>query len=624
MVTESKKNIAIFAISRNGIVTGRHLKSELPDSHLFMPAAFAPEVASSEYPIAPNLKISISWAFRDYRHLILIMSTGIAVRMIAAVLKDKRSDPAVVVVDQNGVFAVSLLSGHLGGANRLTQETAAILGSLPVITTASEIMGTLSPDILGKEQGWEIENPQVLTRLTAALINGEPTGLYQEAGEPLQEIFRLPLPHNLLPYSSLADLLNASLKNAIIISDKILKTEGNQALPENCLIYRPKCLVAGIGCNRGTAEYVIAEAVKSIFEVYGLSLRSLKNIATIAIKQNEVGISEFAHHANLPVDYFNRSQLRAVETVSPPSASALKYAGVPSVSEAAAILSAGQGLIVTKEIFAKSVTVAVARCRLVPLKKARKGHLSIVGTGPGSPQLLSLQAKEALAQSEIVVGYKTYIDLIRPLLVQKEIIATGMGAEIERMQKALTLARQGRRVALVSSGDAGIYGMAGLLGEMLTGQITRQVDIEVIPGIPALASGAALLGAPLTGDFACISLSDHLVEWDTIRRRLQAAAEADFVIVLYNPRSAQRPDYLAQARAILLASRDRQTPVGLVTNAFRSGQKVQLTTLGEMLDFNVNMNTTVFIGNKTTFRCLDWLVTPRGYRQKYELTEAQQ
>lgn len=245
-----------------------------------------------------------------------------------------------------------------------------------------------------------------------------------------------------------------------------------------------------------------------------------------------------------------------------------------------------------------------------------------------------------------IAGYTTYIELIRPLIQNKKIISTAMKKEVDRASEALDLALSGTPCAVVSSGDAGIYAMAGLVLEMcrersipihapacrpnadensVHGQdrtpakSETALEIEVVPGIPALCAGASLLGAPLTHDFAAISLSDLLTPWEVIAARLDAAAKADFVIVLYNPKSRKRTDHLTRAQTILLQYRSAATPVGVVTGAMRENQRVRITTLEQLHQAEVDMQTTVFIGNAATF-CYDgFMVTPRGYTEKYQI-----
>lgn len=231
----------------------------------------------------------------------------------------------------------------------------------------------------------------------------------------------------------------------------------------------------------------------------------------------------------------------------------------------------------------------------------------------------------------MVVGYQTYIELLRPLLRDQEVVSSGMKAEMKRCQLAIDRAKAGEQVALVSSGDAGIYGMAGLVLEICATQGLKVgppgaegvVDfyLEMIPGVPALAAGAALLGAPLMHDFAVISLSDLLTPWEVIEKRLQAAAQADLVIVLYNPKSKKRDWQLTAVRDLLLQHKDPATPVGIARRAMREGQATTVTTLAAMADQEVDMQTIVIVGNSQTYAYGSYLITPRGYLNKYRVAE---
>ena len=258
----------------------------------------------------------------------------------------------------------------------------------------------------------------------------------------------------------------------------------------------------------------------------------------------------------------------------------------------------------------------------------------MVGIGPGSPEHLTKRAGQVLAAVEVVAGYHKYIELIHPLIDGKEIISTGMTKEVARVEAAIEQARVGKSCAIVSSGDPGIYAMAGLVFETCKikgivivparsdpkGDDDKDVlRLEVVPGIPALCAGAALLGAPLTHDFAAISLSDLLTPWERIEQRLDAAAQADFVIVLYNPKSKKRNWQLGKARDIILRHRDKNTPVGIVSRAMRAAQHIDIVTLDDMDTAEVDMQTTVFIGSSTSSKYLDFMFTPRGYAKKYEI-----
>lgn len=248
-------------------------------------------------------------------------------------------------------------------------------------------------------------------------------------------------------------------------------------------------------------------------------------------------------------------------------------------------------------------------------------RLTVVGLGPGDAGLLAPLARQALARAEAVVGYGPYLDYVEPeLLAGKEVFASGMTREVERVERAVELARSGRETAVVSSGDAGVYGMAGLVLELLAARgWLEEIETEVVPGIPALCAAAALLGAPLMHDFAAVSLSDLLTPLPLIRRRVACAAAGDFVIVLYNPRSKRRADYLAEALAVIGESRPGTTPVGMVKNAYRPGQATRLTTLAEADPGWADMLTIVVVGNSSSLAAGGRMITPRGYAGKYDL-----
>ncbi|RIV28115.1 precorrin-3B C(17)-methyltransferase [Alicyclobacillaceae bacterium I2511] len=251
-----------------------------------------------------------------------------------------------------------------------------------------------------------------------------------------------------------------------------------------------------------------------------------------------------------------------------------------------------------------------------------RGKISIIGFGPGSEEHLTQRARNAISECEVILGYNTYIRLVQPLLTGQEIVRTGMTEEVSRAQKAVELAKEARQVAVISSGDPGVYGMAGLVFEVLIEQGWQPGDVpevEVIPGIAAVQSCASLVGAPIMHDACTISLSDHLTPWEVIARRVEAAAAADFVIALYNPRSGRRTQQIVETQRILLIHRAPETPVALVKSAYRVGQQIVRTTLAEMLEYEIGMLTTVLIGNSMTFWHGDLMITPRGYQRKYDL-----
>ncbi len=256
-----------------------------------------------------------------------------------------------------------------------------------------------------------------------------------------------------------------------------------------------------------------------------------------------------------------------------------------------------------------------------------KGKLLIIGFGPGSFDHITKRAREAIEESDVIIGYNTYVDLISGLLTNQHIVRTGMTEEVSRAQEAVRQAEAGKKVAVISSGDAGVYGMAGLVYEVLIEKGWTEatgVEIEVIPGISAINSCASLLGAPVMHDACTISLSDHLTPWELIAKRIDAAGQADFIIALYNPRSGRRTRQIVEAQRILLQYRSPDTPVGIVKSAYRDREHIVISTLANMLDHDIGMLTTVIIGNSTTFLYDGKMITPRGYQRKYTLDTAVQ
>ncbi|WP_147533616.1 precorrin-3B C(17)-methyltransferase [Bacillus marasmi] len=257
-----------------------------------------------------------------------------------------------------------------------------------------------------------------------------------------------------------------------------------------------------------------------------------------------------------------------------------------------------------------------------------KGKVLVIGFGPGSFQHITDRARAAIRESNMIIGYKTYVDLIEGLLTEnQEIVSTGMTEEVSRAQEAVKQAERGNKVAVISSGDAGVYGMAGLIYEVLIEKGWKKesgVEVEIVPGISAINSCASLLGAPVMHDACTISLSDHLTPWQLIESRIDAAAKTDFVIAFYNPKSGRRTKQIEEAQRILLKYRSPETPVGLVKSAYRDREQVVVTNLKEMLNHEIGMLTTVIVGNSSTVLHDGLMITPRGYQRKYTLNQAEQ
>ena len=241
------------------------------------------------------------------------------------------------------------------------------------------------------------------------------------------------------------------------------------------------------------------------------------------------------------------------------------------------------------------------------------GKIYVVGIGPGKKENMTFRAYEAMENSDIIVGYKTYVDLVKKYYPGKEMKSSAMTKEVDRCTEVLELARQGKTVSLISSGDAGVYGMAGIMLEIAD----EDMEVEVIPGITATNAAAAIAGAPIMHDYATISLSDLLTDWELIKKRLELAAQGDFVVSIYNPKSRGRVTQIAEAREIMMKYKPRSTPVAIVRNAGREDERYIVTTLDEMLNHEIDMLTIVLIGNSNTFVKNGKIITPRGYEGKY-------
>jgi cobalt-precorrin 5A hydrolase/precorrin-3B C17-methyltransferase len=364
-----------------------------------------------------------------------------------------------------------------------------------------------------------------------------------------------------------------------------------------------------MGASTGADETALWDLLHAALAGAGLDPGAISALATLDRKASEPAIVAVARRLGVPLKTFEANDLTAVAAPNP-SAVVAAAVGTASVAEAAAILGAGPGatLVAPKVVSAtRDSTVALARRRLP------EGHLSVVGLGPGEAAQRTPAASAAVGHAEVVIGYAPYLDLAGDLLrAGQTLVPSPIGAEAERAQEALARAGSGQRVALVCSGDAGVYAMASLVFELAPR--FGEPPISVIAGIPAAVSGAALLGAPIGHDHAAISLSDLLTPWEVIRCRLQAAADGDFVVSLYNPRSARRTSQLAEAVGILAARRPGTTPAAVLTDIGRPGQRVTRTTLAALDTDQVDMRSLVVIGSTTTRWISGRMVTPRGYQ----------
>ncbi|MFC7242875.1 precorrin-3B C(17)-methyltransferase [Catellatospora aurea] len=557
---------------------GRHAATRLA-------AAWPGECTVHEGTVRDQL--TQAWSGSDA--IVAFLATGATVRLLAPLLTTgsdgKHTQPGVVCVDEAGRWAVALLGGHGGGANALAARVSEVLGASAVVTTGTDAAGLPGLDTLG----FAVADPDAVAPVSRALLDGEPVHLRSDQVWPLPA-----LPANL------GDHPGAT--RTVLITDRRVAHAGDRSV----LVLRPPSLVLGIGASRGVSAEEIAELVARVLADAGLAAESVCAAATADVKADEAGLVAYAAGRGLPLVTFPAAALAQV-AVPNPSEVVRAAVGTPSVAEAAALLAAGArgrgAALVAGKTASAMATVAVAR--LVPM-----GRLAVIGLGPGAADLRTPRATAQLRASSIVVGLDQYVDQVRHLLRPgTRIVDSGLGAEEERARSAVELARQGHAVALIGSGDAGVYAMASPALEFAGDDI----EVTAVPGVTAALAASSLLGAPLGHDHVYLSLSDLHTPWEMIERRLAAAAQADLVVCLYNPRSARRTRQLPAALAILGAHRPPDTPIGLVRDASRPGERIALTTLDTIDPAEVDMNTVVIVGASTTRTVAGRMVTPRGY-----------
>ena len=531
---------------------------------------------------------------------VAIGACGAITRLIAPHLKAKAKDPAVVVLDPLGRYAIPLLGGHGAGAEQLSLAIAALLEGQAVLTGGSSGQGRLALDSFGRRWGWRRGSGD-WDSLMKSVARGGPIQVHQPSGTQRWQ-----------GLDGATALLEPGRSAGLPLVISAERGEGCR--------WHPPCLWLGIGCERGTSLGLLERLIDTSLSELGLAPEAVAGLASADRKADEPALLQLATRRGWPLRCFDAAKLAAV-TVPNPSEAVARELGTASVAEAAALLAAGPGpqLKLEKRIErarggeqgAATLAIAQTASQWAP----GQGQLHLVGSGPGSLDLLTADARRVLAESTVWVGYGLYLDLLEPLRRPDQLRSDGkLTLERERCAEALELACQGLTVALVSSGDSGIYGMAGLaLEQWLALEPGDRPGFTVHPGISALQLAAARAGAPLMHDFCTVSLSDRLTPWPVIEKRLKGAAAGDFVVALYNPRSLGRDWQLGRALELLLEHRPGSTPVLLARQLGRAEEALGLHTLADLPIEAVDMLTLVLIGNSTSRVEAGRMVTPRGY-----------
>ena len=595
------KGIAIGLSYSSKVILKRLKKTEFIDEIYI---ASSTSVEKTEENIIPLIKPKeiFKEKWKDLDLIIFIGSIGASLRLINSFLTTKDKDPGVIVIDKKGFQIVPIVGSHQSNTKNIAFEISNLFGGEIIETNNSNDQNYLNIDSFGKQWGWKRSGSiKDWSKLVIKQANKEEIFCRQLSGNTLWKNSESSKDINFLnekdhnQESSTFDISVYSYKNT----------------------WHPPVLWIGLGCERNTSKELIANSLKNFFESSNLSPHSIAGFATIDIKKNEKGILELAKENNFPIKFFTREDLSKI-IVPNPSKVVQKEIGTPSVAEASCLLAAGKEskLLKEKRIFKNqsgAVTIAVAESKnqYYPIN----GEIHIIGSGPGDISFLTNNARKALSRCSVWIGYKMYLDLIKPLKRNDQVlIESRLTEEKARCSKAIKLAEEGIKVALISSGESGFYGMAGLLLELL--QKIKQENrpyFEVHPGISSMQLAAALSGAPLMNDFCSISLSDKLTPWFLIEKRIKGALLGDFVIVFFNPQSIERNWQLKSAIDLCLKSRNGNTPVLIGRQVGRESQSKKFFTLNNIPIKEIDMLSIIIIGNSQTTLVDEIFLTPRGY-----------
>ncbi len=592
----------LVLLSPGGLGVARRLLSVLPGAEIH---ALRGRVESADLDRSFDATgAHLRDLFLAGRPIIGLCAAAVLIRSLAPVLGDKWTEPPVLALAEDGGAVVPLLGGH-HGAHALARTIGEALDVVPAVTTAGDVRFGIAFD--DPPEGWRLANPTDAKRFAGALLAGETVRL--EGVAPWLSASRLPF--------------SPDARHVLRVTERVSPGSAET------LIYHPTTLAVGVGVARDGDPAELITLVQETLAAHRLSPLAVAGVFSIDVKADEPAVHAVAAALGIPVRFFDAATL---ETETPrlatPSEVVFKQVGCHGVSEGAALAAVGSGgLLVVPKTKSPNATCAIARAP-TPLSAAgvgrSRGRLSVVGLGPGGRGWRTANAAAALAEMDDLVGYRLYNELVTPLPPQVCRHDFGMGDEEERARKALDLAAEGRRVCLVTSGDPGIYAMATLVFELLDRAPRPEwlrVEISVIPGISAFQAAAALIGAPLAHDFCLISLSDLLTPWPLIVRRLEAAAEADLAVALYNPVSRNRRQQLEEAVAILLRHRPGSTPAVIGRQLGRPEQSVTVVPLSELTPDLLDMLSIVVVGSSET-RVMErprggqWVYTPRGFSGK--------
>lgn len=550
--------------------------------------------------------------------LVGVCAAGILIRAVAPLLADKRAEPPVVAIAEDGSVAVPLLGGH-HGANALARRIAAALGGQAAVTTAGDLALGLALD--EPPPGWRLANPGDAKGAMAALL----------AGAALTTEGDLPWLAEMAPTLALPGTGGANVSGEAVT---LTATTAPKAGGASHLVFHPQVFALGVGCARNCPADEMVALVDAALDAANIAPGAVAGVFSLDLKADEPAVNALARGLRLPLRLFDAAALEAeTPRLATPSEVVFAEVGCHGVAEGAALAGAGpEAELALAKRKSANATVALARAPapIVALAGRPRGRVALVGIGPGQADWRTPEASRLIAAADELVGYGLYIDLLGPLAAGKPRRDFPLGAEEDRCRYALEQAGAGANVALICSGDAGIYAMGALVFELLdrapdqggVSDAARRTQVISAPGVSALQAAAARAGAPLGHDFCAISLSDLLTPREDIVRRIRAAAEGDFVIAFYNPVSRRRRTLLTEAREMLLAHRPADTPVLLASNLGRPEESIAYRRLADLKVDEVDMLTVVLVGSSQSRLAQlgegPRMYTPRGYARRID------
>ena len=594
--------IALVAVTRRGVEQARLLRRRLRAGEVHRPERYGPAEHGWEAPFAGALSERVPELFRRCGRIVFFLAAGAVTRLIAPCLGAKETDPAVLAVDEAGRFVIPLLSGHKGGANDFARTVAGCLGATPVVTTASDVIGGLSLDLLEDAFGWTAQPRERLKPAARALVDGEPLAVIQEVGSPGAWMAEMELPDNVTVVRDVAGLAGRSFAYVLWITDRAVADRGGIE-EERVLWFRPKSLVLGVGCERGASAAALEDGLDRFLGERGFSRESIAALATVSLKADEEGIVDLARRHGWQTVFYSAEDLAAVAGTPNPSEVVARCVGTPGVAEPAALLASGvERLLVEKQVACsplapQRMTFALARSAAFAAAPSTLGKVVFVGAGPGDPDLLTLKGRRALAQADVVVYAGSLVpeEILRhapPTAVLHNSAPLTLEEVMDRLAAAV---RAGKRVVRLHSGDVSLY---SAVQEQMTLLDGAGIGYEIIPGISSFQAAAAVLKTELTLPEAAQTVILTRAEGQTPMPEGEALADLArhraTLCIFLSARLAE------QVQKQLLSAYPPDTPTAILYRVSWPDERIVLTELRTLAEevrrHNLTRTTLILVG----------------------------